>query len=233
MISKQISTCRQTIQSDNKIINYLIDIENDNIDAMQELGSYYRYEKKDYKEMKKYYLMAINRGHLYSMNCIASYYYTIEQNYEEMKKYYFMAIDKGYTKSMYNLACYYKDIEKNYKEMKKYYLMTIEQDNDISITAMEELKIYIYNNIQENTLKFYNSLYNLRIKPKIVIKTMDDMCTNDHKILEYQQKINIHTNNIKECIICYETNLHIPLNCSHEICINCYCLVDKCIYRCC
>ena len=40
--------------------------------------------------------------------------------------------------------------------------------------------------------------------------------------------------NIKECIICYETIQHIQFNCGHKICINCYCKcnlnIDNCTH---
>jgi len=82
-----------------------------------------------------------------------------------MKKYYLMAINKYYTKSMYNLANYYKDIEKDYGQMIIYFLMAIEQNDHITIIAMNEPK---------NKLKFYNLLYNLIIKTNaIAIRKMN------------------------------------------------------------
>ena len=61
---------------------------------------------------------------------------------------------------------------------------------------------------------------------------MNYLSLNNNNIKEYKNKININQDNIKDCIICYETLLHIPLNCGHEICINCFCFIDKCFYRC-
>jgi len=54
------------------------------------------------------------------------------------------------------------------------------------------------------------------------------MCSKYPKILEYQTKINTNKNNIKECIICYKTSIHIQFNCGHELCIDCYLNVDRC-----
>lgn len=37
----------------------------------------------------------------------------------------------------------------------------------------------------------------------------------------------MNQNNIKNVIIYYETSIHIPLNCKHKICYNCYYSVNK------
>jgi len=50
---------------DIKIQKYLIDIKNGCVEAIQELGSYYRYKIQDYEKIKKYYLMAIDKGDIY------------------------------------------------------------------------------------------------------------------------------------------------------------------------
>ena len=70
-------------------------------------------------------------------------------------------------------------------------------------------------------------------KLKNQITTNAELLLDDNEIEKYQNEINMNQNNIKDCIICYENILHIPFNCSHEICINCYCLVDRCYYKCC
>jgi TPR repeat protein len=62
------------------------DLENDDILTL--IGNYYRYIKKDYDLMKKYYLISIEKENLSAMNCLGYYYNTVEKNYDLMKKYY-------------------------------------------------------------------------------------------------------------------------------------------------
>jgi tetratricopeptide (TPR) repeat protein len=208
---------------------YLMAIEKDYGPSMHNLACYYYSVEKNYELMKKYYLMAIKKDHVSSMNNLGYYYKnSLEKDYELMKKYFLMAIEKGNVNSMNNLAMYYYS-KQNYELMKKYFLMAIERNHLIS---MDYLKKYYFDNEKYNTLKYYNFLYNLQPKSDIVIKTMNNLYLDDNKIIEYQNKININQNNIKECIICFELVIHIPLDCKHEVCINCYCFVDKCFYRC-
>lgn len=38
---------------------------------------------------------------------------------------------------------------------------------------------------------------------------------------------------MKECIICYDTRLHINLDCGHDVCTECYPNIqNKCPFRC-
>jgi TPR repeat protein len=245
----------------NLIGQYYHHIYTNKVMKIYYFSRFYRYEK-DYDKMKKYLLMAIEKDYEASMHNLACYYYNVEKNYELMKKYYLMAIDKQFVSSMNNLGYYYKNsLEKDYELMKKYFLMAIEKGNVNSMNnlamyyyskqnyelmkkyflmaiernhliSMDYLKKYYFDNEKYNTLKYYNFLYNLQPKSDIVIKTMNNLYLDDNKIIEYQNKININQNNIKECIICFELVIHIPLDCKHEVCINCYCFVDKCFYRC-
>jgi TPR repeat protein len=180
--------------------------------------------------MKKYYLICIEKGCLKSMYSLGVYYESFrEKDYEEMKKYFLMGSENGCPRCMFRLAQYYEIIEQNFEAMKKYYLMSI---NNGMILSMYHLKNYYFYK-EKNKLKFYNLLYNLEIKSDIIVNTMNELSLNDLTINKYQNKINLNKNNIKECIICYETLSHISFNCKHEICINCYCCIDKCFYRCC
>src|SRR5436190_1874763 len=54
----------------------------------------FNFIKKNYDEMKKYYLLAIEKNNMMAINNLAYYYYK-EKNYEEMKKYCVMALDKN------------------------------------------------------------------------------------------------------------------------------------------
>ena len=161
------------------------------------------------------------------LNLIGQYYHYIYINYNKMIKYYTIAIEKNYMTSMYNLGFYYQNID--YELMKMYYLMAIDKNCS---NSMNDLKQYYFTEEINGKLKFYNLLCNLQIDSDIVIKTINELL-DESEIVEYKNKINMNKNNIKDCIICYETLLHIPFNCSHEICINCYCLVDRCYYKCC
>ena len=78
------------------------------------IGKYYQIIKKDYDEMKKYYLMAIQKGHIDSMYNLVDYYQNIEKNYDEMKKYYSTEIKKSNHNFIDNVSNYYKDTEKIY-----------------------------------------------------------------------------------------------------------------------
>ncbi len=51
-----------------------------NSEILNILGVYYQYEKQDYNEMKKYFLMAIELNNNHSMHNLAKYYETTEKN---------------------------------------------------------------------------------------------------------------------------------------------------------
>jgi tetratricopeptide (TPR) repeat protein len=200
---------------------YLMAIEKENSNAMYYLGSYYE-DNNDYEEMKKYYLFAIEKENSNAMTSLGSYYEDNE-NYEEMKKYYLMAIEKGNSDAMFKFGYYYEDI-KDYAEMQKYYLMAIEKENS---NAMFKLKNYY----KDNVLKLFNLFSNLNNKSEIVIKKINEL-SKLSIIDNYIDKVNNSINNIKDCIICYENKQHIQFDCGHEICINCYCEVENCYYKC-
>ena len=200
---------------------FLMAIEKDNSNAMYSLGSHYE-DIQNYEEMKKYYLMAIEKDNLDAMTNYACYYEDIE-DYEEMKKYYLMAIEKGNSNAMFKLGYYYENI-KDYQEMTKYYLMAIEKENS---NAMFKLGYYYRNNI----LKFFNLLFNLEKKSDIVINKINYLSKNID-VDNYIKKLNTNINNIKDCIVCYEKIQHIQFDCGHEICINCYCSMNNCYYKC-
>ena len=233
---------------------YLIAIEKENSDAMTNLGIYYYFIEKnhkeaikyysmaiekgnsnamlrlgcycelieDYEEMTKYFLMAIEKDNSNAMYSLGSHYEDIE-DYEEMKKYYLMAIEKGNSNAMFKLGYYYENI-KDYQEMTKYYLMAIEKENS---NAMFKLGYYYRNNI----LKFFNLLFNLEKKSDIVINKINYLSKNID-VDNYIKKLNTNINNIKDCIVCYEKIQHIQFDCGHEICINCYCSMNNCYYKC-
>jgi len=129
----------------NHIYNlYKYDIDERNTFKMEDsiidlyYGVYYEI-KKNYEQMKKYYLVAIEKGNVSAMNNLGFYYRDIEKDYERMKTYYLMAIENNHSGAMNNLGFYYEKIEKDYEQMKKYYIMAIEKGNK---SAMYNLGLY-------------------------------------------------------------------------------------------
>lgn len=201
---------------------YLLTIQYDSVDAihaLEDLADYYYYH--DNIKMKKYYLLAIEKDSVVAMESLANYYREMK-DYEQMITFYKMAIEHGDIKSIKYLANYYREI-KDYEQMIKYYLLAIEHDNSYALTILE---IYY-----RNDLKFYHLLSNLENKSNITIEKINKLleCST---VLEYVNKLNTIENNIQECLICYNNLQHISFSCGHKICINCYCLVNKCYYRC-
>jgi len=102
---------------------YLMAIELNHSDAMNNLAWYYQHTEKNYDLMKKYYLMAIKLNNSDTMFNLADYYKITGKNYDLMKKYYLMAIELNNSDSMYYLGYYYENIEKNdqtFVELYKY-----------------------------------------------------------------------------------------------------------------
>ena len=114
------------------------------------MGNYFN-KKKDYENMKKYYLMAIEKGNLSAMSNLGYYYHKINDK-KNMKKYYMMAIDKGHTNSMVNLGFYYQQTG-DYEKMKKYFLMAIEKKNVIGMFKLG--KFYKEIGDVNNMIQFY------------------------------------------------------------------------------
>ena len=112
-------------------------------------GVYYK-QKKDYDNMKKYFLMSIETGNRDAMYNYGSYFDKIK-DYDNMKKYYLMAIEYGHAGAMYNYGCYCKQI-KDYDNMKKFYLMAIENGNAI---AMNNYGAYYYEIQDYDNMKKY------------------------------------------------------------------------------
>jgi len=145
----KLNNCKYIKIENHEIINHIYNLykyginERDTFkmeDSIIDLyyGVYYKI-KKNYEQMKKYYLVAIEKGCCDAINNLGFYYKEIEKDYEQMKKYYLMAIEKGNMNAMNNLGVYYQNVEKDYEQMKKYYLMAIEKGNT---NAMHNLGYY-------------------------------------------------------------------------------------------
>ena len=50
----------------------------------------------------------------------------------------------------------------------------------------------------------------------------------------YETKVKYFTtlNNSKNCIVCYKNEIHLPFDCYHDVCKNCYVKMQTCCYRC-
>jgi TPR repeat protein len=186
---------------------YSMAISRGNSHAMYKLGNYHEKISHDYKEMKKYYLMAIaNNDNCNAMFKMAVYYDYTKNNYHKMKKYYLMAIDKGCCKSMINLGLHYQYSEKNYDEMQKYYLMAIRKKN---INAMFFLaKYFDIIGDYHQMLKYAEMALNLNVDSfelifvsNYGIDTFRSFCINDNLTLAKSwyklklKKFDIRSNN--------------------------------------
>jgi len=124
---------------------------------------------------------------------------------------------------MFRLGKYYENEEEDYDLMLKYYGLCLE-NNDLK--PDNSLSEYF-----SNDLKYYNWLNSLNNKNDTISNIITRLSESD-KVKEYLNKIENNLSNIKKCIVCYDTDIHIGLYCGHEICSNCYCKVNMCYYRC-
>jgi hypothetical protein len=133
-----------------------------------------------------------------------------------MKNYLLQAISYNNPVAMHGLAIYYKLI-KNYNKMDEYFIMSIKFNNLLSMKALQLL----YNNIKIYILldTITNNIFINEQKTKLLI---------DPKVKYYLQ----YKQNIKECYICYELNIHVKLQCSHDICYDCFYKIHKCPLNC-
>jgi tetratricopeptide (TPR) repeat protein len=226
---------------------YLMAIELDNSDAMNNLANYYK-EIKDYDNMLKYYIMvAIKLNNSDALNNVASYYEEIK-DYDNMKKYYLMAIELNNSDAINYLGNYYKEI-KDYDNMKKYLLLGIKNNNIDSYIII----IHYYNIIENNEkllYKYINEAFNIdshnfilklcEIYNKIKVHYLLYKCDITYDIednvdfIHFKKQLELKNITKDECIICYIPNsLKIQFkNCIHNTCIDCYINMNKCYYKC-
>lgn len=127
---------------------FLMAVDLDNSNAMNNLGMYYYQIDNNYELAHKYFLMTIEHDELNdsAMNNLGCYYMTVEHNYELTVKYFLMAINHNNSKAMNNLGWYYSKIKYNYELGVTYFLMAINYNNS---KAMNNLASY-YNHIEHN-----------------------------------------------------------------------------------
>jgi len=200
---------------------YIDAIELEHIQAMNRLALYYD-DISEKEKMLKYYLLAIEKNDTSSMYNLARYY-SDNEDYENMMKYYLMAIELKDTDSCYELSIHYQN-KKDYENMKKYYLISVEMEME-----MEMENKSIQNKLVNNGFNDFNPFILLKMLESIenpsdkIIKRLEKL-NRGKEIIIYNNKIRIskQLNHVEECIVCYDTKLHINIYCGHCFCIDCY-----------
>ena len=160
------------------IKNCKILIEKGHVGYMNNLGSLYHSELKDYDEAIKYYKMAIEKGSPVSMNNLGSLYHTELKDNDEAIKYYKMAIEKEDVNAINNLGGLYHNELKDYDEAIKYYKMAIEKED---VNAMNNLGGLYHDELEDNdeAIKYY----------KMAIEKEDVNAMNNLAWLYYEKNI--------------------------------------------
>lgn len=160
---------------------YLRQIEQNDPNALYDLGRYYEISH-NYPNMIKYYLLSIEKhNNTKAMFNLGTYYETIE-DYPNMIKYYLLSIEHDNNiDAMFNLGLYYDETQ-DYPNAIKYYLMTIENPNNINniadVKAMNNLGVYYYNNKDFRKMEKY---YLMAIKKNYII--------SKHNLEKYYQEV--------------------------------------------
>lgn len=71
-------------------------------------------------------------------------------------------------------------------------------------------------------------------KQNCLIKNKLAELLNNNSVKFYSSKIALFSklNNIKDCVVCYSNKLHIDFVYGHDVCIDCYCSMTICQFRC-
>ena len=196
----------QFISINYKLMKYYYNkaiIDNNCSDSMNNIGYYYMEIEKDYEKAISYYNLAIKNNNFYAYNNIGLYYYNIEQNYDDAIYYFLLACDNNIYEAYNNIGIYYIEIIKNYDAAKIYFIEAYK--NGIN-KAYENLK-----NITTDIERYI-------LSQKYGFNFIDEYT---HNINIYINRYNKYSIN-EECQICLETYIVIPLECTHEVCIDCY-----------
>ena len=187
----------------------------DHIQALNRLGLYYD-DNHEIEKMLKYYLLAIEKEDISAMYNLARFY-SDNNDFENMIKYYLIAIELNDTDCCYELSIHFDN-------MKKYYLKAV----DLEVTKKCPTTNRVNNGLTDfnsfgllymlDSVEYINDIFNNNIneKKKILLQSKE--------IVIYQNKIRVANqwNMIQECVICYETKLHLNIYCGHCFCIDCY-----------
>jgi len=191
---------------------------------MRIVAFYYLNVVKDKENAKKYYLMGIEAGSTTAMNDLALYYYK-ENNYDMCKMYLLMAINLGDFTELNNLGNMYKS-KNDYANAIKCYVMGLRLGISNCMIEIEKLEEIMH-------IEIYEEINNQ--KPNEIIIGLLNKLKKKREIIIYSNKKRSFSelNNVKQCLICFETLLNINLFCGHEVCIKCYPKIKKCPLKCC
>lgn len=143
-------------------------------ESLFSLGFHYRYNGRNYEQMKKYYLLAIDKKNTLAMCNLANYYKSIENNYELMKKYYLMALqtdnkkDKSYLETIKE---YYRSNKDDISILDFYNYMPKLLDGYLDRFLYCDLPKEYHERFCNLKLDVYTSLQVIRIKQFILRKT--------------------------------------------------------------
>lgn len=174
-----------------KYLKLSVELDQDNIFALNELGKFYRDIEKNPCLMMKNFMKAIK---LNSSNAMLnlSIYYRKNNNLAQMKRFLLLSVKFNNSTAMFNLAKYYLEISNTEKAL-EYFNMAIELQNKF---AMCELGNYYYeiNNI-DVAIQYYTkaielndvtSMYNLGLHYQTIgeIEPMEKYYTMCLKFIE-------------------------------------------------
>jgi len=130
-------------QIDKMLYWYKRAAEKGSIDAMNDLGAGYYFEKenlnkKDLEEAEKWYKRAAKKGSVDAMANLGAIYHMFEE-YELAEEMYIKAINHGNKKSMYNLGVLYED-RALYTKAKEWYKKASELGDEEAMNKYNELK---------------------------------------------------------------------------------------------
>lgn len=188
-------------------------------ESMVEMGLYYD-DIEFYDKMFQYYLMASKYNNVSAIYNLSQYYKSIEYDTEKMLHYIDAGIKLGDVDCVYELSIYYGTILE-FDKMIEYYELAIEKDDGTCVNDGVKGFNLLY------ILKYLDANPNKSEKVKKKFEKLQKSSGNAY--FTYKNKIQLFTKlqHIQECMICYETKLHIDIHCGHTFCTDCYCKIYK------
>jgi hypothetical protein len=185
-------------------------------------------EEKHVAEFLKYNIAGANLNIDIAIDNLVTFYLNnIDE--ENMTKY--LLLSTNY--KLYELVAAYYVYQNNNELIMKYYLMA-KIFNPKSCIFDERIR----NNISykyTTKLEMYNLLLKLQKCEYTDYWLKEFSNEKEIKIFNNKKRLFENLNNIKQCIICYETKINIDIDCGHELCCDCYCnskRIKKCHYNC-
>ena len=198
---------------------FLLNIEKYHCDeSMLEMGLHYD-DLKIYDKMVSYYFMSSTYNNISAIYNLSQFYKSGDNDKQKMLYYINLGIELGDVDCIYELSIYYGSITE-FDKMVEYYELAIEKDDGTCVNdGIMGFNIFY-------VLKFLEMRPN---KSQKVMKKFLELQKKNTDYLTYKNKINLFTKlqHIQECMICYETKLHIDINCGHTFCVDCYCKIYK------